>query len=239
MVISLVNSRYIWNKLRKWHPAHYRDFPWRSRDISSWGILLAEMLLRRTDSPTVAKIFPGMYSAYPTPQGLAVASEQEILEQIRPLGLWGQRTRALLQLSHALVAQYSGSVPKDLNKLLALPNVGPYVAGAVSVFAFGRPAPMPDVNIIRIMSRFFCLPDKTSGDIRGLASAALAQCPRSRAREFFYALLDLGSAHCSARPKCLECPLGGECQARQGVPPLKAPQFIAYQVAEISTKYKH
>lgn len=216
-VILLLKSRYMWNKLRKWHAKNYKDYPWRSQEIDAWGILLAEMLLRRTDSPTVAKIFPEIYRKYPTPKDMANASEQEILEHVRPLGLWGQRSRALLHLSRALVGRHRGKVPKNLDKLLALPHVGPYVAGAVMVFAFGRPAPMPDVNIIRIMSRYFCLPDKTPRDIKRLAEVALEQCPRGRARQFFYALLDLGSAHCRARARCPGCPLERKCQSRRGI----------------------
>ncbi len=213
----MAKSRYMWNKLRKWHEQNYRNYPWRSQDITAWGILLAEMLLRRTDGPTVAKIFPEIYKRYPTPQDMAEAGESEIIEYVRPLGLWGQRSKALAQLSQALIKRHSGTVPKKLDKLLDLPHVGPYVGGAVMVFAYGKPAPMPDVNIIRIMSRFFCLPDATPGDIRKLAAAALEQCPRGRSRQFFYALLDLGSAHCRARPRCPGCPLERKCQSRIGI----------------------
>lgn len=236
-MILLARSRYIWNKLKKWHPKHYREYPWRAPDVSPWGILLAEMLLRRTDSPTVAKVFPKLYAAYPTPQDMAAANKEDVLEIIRPLGLWGQRILALSMLSEALVDRHRGRVPEDLNKLLALPHVGPYVAGAVCVFSFGRPAPMLDINIIRIMSRFFCLPDITPGDKRALARAALVQCPRGRAREFFYALLDLGSAHCRARPRCTGCPLERGCRARKGVPLLVTPNFIERKIAEHPASY--
>lgn len=98
-MILLVHSRYIWAKLKKWHPGHYKDYPWRAPGISPWGILLAEMLLRRTDSPTVAKIFPTLFAAYPTPQDMAAARQEDVLEIIRPLGLWGQRVQALAELS--------------------------------------------------------------------------------------------------------------------------------------------
>lgn len=178
----------MWDKLKKWHPEHSREYPWRAPDISPWGILLAEMLLRRTDSSTVAKIFPTLYAAYPTPQDMAAARQEDVLEIIRPLGLWGQRLLALAKLSEALVERHRGRVPKDLCKLLALPHVGAYVAGAVSVFAFGRPAPMPDVNIIRIMSRFFCLPDKTPNDIKKwlkVVNQFVVKCICSFLNDFF------------------------------------------------------
>ena len=179
----MAHSRYIWNKLRRWHPAHYRDYPWREPEICPWGILLAEMLLRRTDGPTVAKVFPPLYAACPTPRHMAAAGHEEILAHVRPLGLWGQRCLALAQLSNTLVECHRGEVPRDRARLLALPHVGPYVAGAVMVFAYGRPATMPDVNIIRIMSRFFSLPAKTPANIRDLAQAALAQIGRASCRE--------------------------------------------------------
>lgn len=233
----LVHSRYIWNKLKEWHLKHYREYPWRAPDISPWGILLAEMLLRRTDGPTVAKVFPKLYASYPTPQDMVAANKDDVLEIIRPLGLWGQRVLALTMLSEVLVDLHKGKVPKNFSKLLALPHVGPYAAGAVSVFAFGQPAPMPDINIIRIMSRFFCLPYLTPGDIRAIARAALDQCPQGRAREFFYALLDLGSAHCRARPRCPGCPLERGCRSRMGVPLLVIKDYVECKVAENSASY--
>lgn len=213
----MLSAYYIWNRLRKWHSSNYRNYPWRAKGISTWGILLAEMLLKKTDSPTVAKVFPLLYSAYPTPNTLAEASLQEIISYIKPLGLWNQRSNSLLQLAKALVYRHQGKIPKDLESLQALPNVGPYIAGAVLVFAFGKPSPMPDVNIIRIMSRFYCLPSKTQSDYLRLADQALMLCPKTKPREFYYALLDLGAAHCRLRPNCPGCPLGLKCQSRNGV----------------------
>ncbi len=46
--------------------------------------------------------------------------------------------------------QYGGELPADYARLLALPGVGEYTAGAVASIAFGLPVPAVDGNVLRV-----------------------------------------------------------------------------------------
>jgi adenine-specific DNA glycosylase len=48
-----------------------------------------------------------------------------------------------------------GVVPHDRRQIEALPAVGQYVASAVLLFAHGRPEPLLDANMARVLERVF------------------------------------------------------------------------------------
>ena len=48
-----------------WFKYHGRSFPWREEDVSPFGVLLAEVLLKQTRAEMVAGVWPGLYRKYP------------------------------------------------------------------------------------------------------------------------------------------------------------------------------
>ena len=52
-----------------------------------------------------------------------------------------------------IVLKYNKEIPADYEKILALPGIGSYTAGAVSSIAFGLKKPAVDGNVLRVMSR--------------------------------------------------------------------------------------
>lgn len=203
--------------LLEWFDRNHRSFPWRHPETSPFGVLLAEMLLRRTRADVVGRVWPQLVSQYPSPQSLATANPQDIKQLLHPLGFAEMRSQALVTMAREIGAQYGGAVPRTADRLAALPHVGPYAANALASFAYGARAPVVDANVVRIYTRFFALEGLPANAYRSRAFWRLAAraLPIQRVRDFNYALLDLGALVCRpTRPRCSDCPLVRSCRSR-------------------------
>lgn len=95
---------------------------------------------------------------------------------------------------------------------LALKGIGPYTAGAILSFAYGKRAPILETNVRRVLQRVFYGMDRQRDGL--LWAAAEALLPRRSASDFNQALMDLGATVCAARrPRCAVCPVRTMCRA--------------------------
>ncbi len=189
------------------------DLPWRStRD--PWAVLVSETLAQQTQISRVVPAYHRFLASFPTPAVCAAAPLGDVLIAWQGMG-YNRRARNLHQAAALMVAEHGGSVPDDLDELLALPGVGPYTARAVLAFAFERDVGVVDTNAGRILSRAVA-----GVSLRPAAAQALVDVmvPPGQAWSFGQALLDLGATVCTQRaPDCTACPLRRRCRwARAG-----------------------
>ncbi|MBC7341783.1 MAG: hypothetical protein H5U02_04955 [Clostridia bacterium] len=175
--------------------------------------LLTELLLRKTTAEQVSKAYLNLVTNLKTFSTLRQCPG-ELRVALRPLGLYKQRLIAVEQIVNFLNTRHSGRLPSGVDQLLEIPHVGPYIANATRCFYLNQPAPIVDVNVARLLGRFFGVSGNTSNPIRTriywLLAAALV--PRQRAKEYNWGLLDLGALVCTPRqPKCPSCPLNIGC----------------------------
>lgn len=199
------------NRLREWWKKHKRDLPWRS-ERDPYRILIAEILLRRTQAKQVVPIYREFLRLFPDPATLATASPDQVRAILWPLGLhW--RTEDVIRLGREIVAKAQGKVPETPESLRSLPGVGDYVTAAVRCFARGEPVPVIDTNTARVVARFFAIPPK--GELRRnrrVRELLNRLVDRRRPREFNWAIIDFAHEVCRARiPLCSECPLAATC----------------------------
>lgn len=203
------HRRVFVRRLLAWGRVHRRDFPWRT-EKDPFRILIAEVLLQRSRGVTVAKVYPNIFNCWPNAAALASASEKDIANVIRPLGLV---SRATTLRSLAMVIAIRGGVPTSHDELLLLPGVGRYVAAATAAVAFGIPEPTVDGVTARVYRRYFGLTNErpVSAD-RNLWRIVERVTPRSTPKEWNWAVLDLASSVCLPKiPRCSECPLLERC----------------------------
>ena len=194
-----------------WFKTRGRSFPWREENVSPFGILLAEVLLKQTRAEMVAAVWPALCKKYPNAASLESASEEALYHHISCLGFGRQRVTALRQLSVA--TNKAGDLPTLPADLMKLPYVGIYSAHAVACFAFGHRVPVVDLSIVRVLSRL--TGTEAPSDIRrapevwGIARSLL---PENEVQEHNYGLLDFAADICRARsPRCDECPVASSC----------------------------
>jgi len=210
-------------KVKKWGRRNYRDFPWR-RTQESYKVLLAEIMLHRTQAIQVARIYEGVIEEYPNIQALAKASGSALHKSLSTLGLrW--RTDLIKDLAEAIVNKYESRIPKDKSELMSLPGISDYIACSVRCFAWNIAEPLRDTNTIRVIGRIHNIDVKDSSRRNSrFRDLAVELVDPEEPRAYNFALLDLADQVCTKKeePKCDECPINnlclynGESQIRQG-----------------------
>jgi A/G-specific adenine glycosylase len=193
--------------LLSWFAAHGRDLPWRqTRD--PWAVLVSELMLQQTQVPRVAARWPTFLERFPTVLSCASAPAGEVVRAWQGLG-YNRRAVNLHRCAVEVAERHGGSLPDDLDALLALPGIGPYTARAVLVFAHERDIGLVDTNAGRFLSR--------AGAGRALApreAQALADSlvPAGQGWAWGQAVFDLGASICTKRaPACGDCPVRASC----------------------------
>ena len=209
-----------------WFRTEARDYPWR-RTTDPYAILVSEAMLQQTQIATV--LGRGFYErwmrAFPGWEALAAASEEEVLKCWEGLGYYN-RARNLRKTAAIVIGEYGGAFPEDPGRVLALPGVGRYTAGAVLSIAFGRRAAVVDGNVARVFSRLFAMtvPVNAPEGVRQLWEWAEALVPEEAPGAFNAALMELGQRICRpTAPDCGACPVREGCRASAEGDPVRYP----------------
>ena len=181
--------------LEYYHLHGRHDLIWRKK-ITPYKILVSEIMLQQTQVARVTPKFEEWMKKFPSLTILSESSLSEILILWQGLG-YQRRAKALLA-----VAKQISTLPKSYEKLLALPGIGPYTAGALMAFAYDTFShPVIETNIRTVLIDYFH-PGET--DIHdGLLYDDLSRLVTYQevkdigARHFYYALMDRG-AHLKA-----------------------------------------
>jgi len=195
-----------------WYRKEGRNFYWRTHPLSPWQWLVLELLLKRTRAETVEKFFPTFIAKYHSPEIVVQASDLELEDDLRFLGLQRQRRVALKRIAEKITSDYNGKVPEDYNLLMSLPHVGRYVANAVLCFSQNQRRSIVDINVARVLTRFHGLEMPKDAREEWIWELAEKMLPEKNWKEYNYALLDLGAIICKSQvPKCSVCCLSKTC----------------------------
>jgi A/G-specific adenine glycosylase len=199
--------------LLAWYATNGRsELPWR-KTVDPYRILVSELMLQQTQVPRVVPKYDAFLRKFPTMRALAQADRASVLVLWQGLG-YNNRAVRLHALARALTEQQA-PLPADEQALRRLPGIGPYTAGAIMAFAHDVPATSVDVNVARVLKRALWRPDAAVTRSQ-LDAAALSLCTASGSpRQWQSALMDFGSAVCTAKaPRCSECPIRTVCASR-------------------------
>ena len=198
-----------------WECNGRKNLPWRLTH-DPWHVLLAEILLRKTTSLQVARVYESLTKL--SLEQLKNMSKAELENILRTLGMYRVRAKQI----NALASVLSELDHKCLNKSDLwenLPNIGRYARSTVLCFAFDIPKPALDTNMIRVISRVFGIESNRSRarEDKRLWEFAEALVPQKRCREFNWGVLDFANVVCTARkPKHEDCPLRTVCVNLKG-----------------------
>lgn len=195
-------------------------------------------MLQQTRVEAVVPYYERFLRRFPDTDSLARAREEDVLAEWAGLGYY---RRALdLRRAAALVCEGGGGeLPRTAAAWRELPGVGAYTAAAVSSIAFGERVAVVDGNVRRVAARFLRL-DEADGPALQRAAAAWAQGlmdalprgPKEGAGDLNQALMELGATVCRPRaPRCGDCPLAAECEARAAGTPERWPRRAARKPA--------
>lgn len=226
---SKKTSPLLWEDLARrllnWYAGRRRPFPWRE-EATPYRVWVSEIMLQQTRIEAALPYFERFINALPTVRALAEVEDDRLLKLWEGLGYYS-RARNLKKAARIILNDCGGVLPPEYDKLLRLPGVGEYTAGAVASIAFGRPVPAVDGNVLRVMARLL----NENGNITapsvkaGLKKTVCAMLPEDRPGDFNQALMELGETVClpHTAPRCGECPFSEHCEAHLHGNPEKLP----------------
>jgi len=194
-------------RLLNWFDSNARSFPWR-QETDPYRILVAEKLLQQTTYGHVMKVYDVFFEKFPDIQSLAQAKVSDIEDTIRRLGFQRQRARQFKKIGLTIVGKHSGEIPSTKEDLLKLSGIGNYVANAVLCFAFDKDEPIVDMNVRRVVGRYFGWKKIKDREIEKRLNKLI---PKGRAKHFNWGIIDFSALICSRKPKCKKCFLTDSC----------------------------
>ena len=202
--------------LLEWYAENKRELPWR-QDREPYHIWLSEIMLQQTRVEAVKGYYERFLQALPTVEALANAPEEQLNKLWEGLGYYS-RVRNLQKAAQVILERHGGVFPREHAKVLALPGIGPYTAGAVCSIAFDQPTPAVDGNVLRLITRL--TDDPTPIDTPACKKQVQAELEKiypAQAGDFTQALMELGATVCGPdrAPECDRCPCRDFCLGRK------------------------
>jgi A/G-specific adenine glycosylase len=224
----------ITSALLAWIATGRRDLPWR-QVRAPYAVWISEVMLQQTQVASVTPYFERWMTRFPSVRALAEAPLDDVLKAWEGLGYYA-RARNLRAAAREIVALHGGEIPADREALLRLPGVGRYTVGAILSLAFGRPEPILDGNVRRVICRVDDIADDprapaTERRLWERADALVKAAPAGQAGDLNEALMELGALVCTpGKPDCAACPLATFCLAHargvQAERPIKAASIV-------------
>jgi endonuclease-3 len=172
-------------------------------------LIVAVALSAQTTDVSVNKVTPELFRMYPDAESLAAADPDEVMEIIRTIGLYRNKSKNIVRLAGKLVSDFGGKVPHDFESLVTLPGVGRKTANVVLAEGFGVPRIAVDTHVFRVSNRIGLTDEK---DVDATEETLMKRIPESSWIRAHHLLIFHGRKCCSARkPSCDKCGLNELC----------------------------
>lgn len=160
-------------------------------------LLIAVMLSAQTTDIAVNKLTPALFEKYPTLEAFEAAPVEDIMEQLKTIGLYRNKARFIKGCCHKLLTEFNGEVPQKRHELESLPGIGRKSANVVLSEAFNVPAIAVDTHVERVTKRLgICPPDAT---VREVEEILMKQLPKDMWSIAHHWILFFGRYQCIAR----------------------------------------
>jgi A/G-specific adenine glycosylase len=171
-------------------------------------------MLQQTTVAAVIPYYERWLKTFPDVRSLAAAPLRKVLRAWQGLGYY-QRARNLHRAAKTIVRDHGARVPDDGPVLRRLPGLGPYTTAAVLSLAYGKPLPVVDANVRRVLMRVLGLRGPAEARVDRTIRPFLEKViPKASPGDFNQAMMELGALVCRSRdPQCLDCPIRSLCRA--------------------------
>ncbi len=176
----------------------------------AFQLAVATILSAQCTDERVNIVTRDLFKKYRTPQAFAEADQAELEIDIRSTGFYRNKARSIIGFSKAIVEQFGGEVPRDLDILVKLPGIGRKTANVILGTAFGMATGVVvDTHVGRLSQRMGLTAEE---DPVKIEQDLMELLPQEDWIAFGHAMIWHGRQICNARkPKCSECPLAADC----------------------------
>ncbi|MGF7142426.1 endonuclease-3 [Anaerotaenia torta] len=179
---------------------------------ADWQLLLAIMLSAQSTDKQVDEVLPGLWKRFSNVRQIAEASEEEIQDQIRMVGLYKNKAKNMKQCCRQLMDEYGGKVPAAIDELLKLAGVGRKTATLFLADAYNIPGVTVDTHVFRIARRLGWAEGKNPVQVEFELMELL---PEEHWNRINFQLIYHGRSICTARKcHCERCFLSTWCDKK-------------------------
>lgn len=174
-----------------------------------YQLLVAVVLSAQATDVGVNRATGPLFKFIKTPAQMVALGETKLIDHIKTIGLFRNKGKNVIALSHLLLERHGGEVPRTHEELEALPGVGRKTANVVMNVAFGEATIAVDTHIFRVGNRTGLAPGKNPLQVE---LKLLKRVPEEYKLHAHHWLILHGRYTCKARtPLCPACVVNDLC----------------------------
>ena len=175
-------------------------------------LVIAVVLSAQCTDKAVNRVTLNLWKHCRTPEDYIRLGEDRIIEHIRSIGLFRNKSKAIIGICQALKERFNNTVPDNRRDLQSMPGIGRKTANVILNVVFNQPTLAVDTHIFRVANRIGLTHSKTP---EATEKALLKKIPERHLKAAHHYLILHGRYTCKARrPDCWHCKVSHCCNYR-------------------------
>ncbi|MBO6482750.1 MAG: endonuclease III [Pelagibacteraceae bacterium] len=177
---------------------------------NKFTLLVSVVLSAQCTDVNVNNVTKNLYKKYNKPEHFVKLGRKRIEVLIKKINFFRNKAKSVYLLSKQLIEQHNSKVPKDFEKLIALPGVGRKTASVVLNAGFGMPTIAVDTHVFRVSNRTGLAYGKNPDEVQQNLYKVV---PKKYLKKAGHTILLHGRYTCKARkPLCKICVIRKYCK---------------------------
>ena len=177
---------------------------------SKFTLLVSVVLSAQCTDVNVNNVTKKLYKKYNKPEHFVKLGRKRIEVLIKKINFFRNKAKSVYLLSKQLIERHNSEVPKNFEKLIALPGVGRKTASVVLNEGFGLPTIAVDTHVFRVSNRTGLASGKNPDEVQQNLYKVV---PKKYLKRAGHTLLLHGRYTCKARtPSCKTCVIIKYCK---------------------------
>ena len=170
---------------------------------NKFTLLVSVVLSAQCTDVNVNNVTKNLYKKYNKPDHFVKLGRKRIEALIKKINFFRNKAKSVYLLSKQLIKNHNSKVPKNFDKLIALPGVGRKTASVVLNEGFGLPTIAVDTHVFRVSNRTGLAKGKNPDEVQENLYKVV---PKKYLKKASHTLLLHGRYTCKARtPSCNTC----------------------------------
>ena len=175
-----------------------------------WQLLFATILSAQCTDERVNIVTRELFKKYPTLEAVAAADIAEFEKDIYSIGFYRNKAKNIISCANALLEDFGGEVPSDIDDLTSLPGVGRKTANVIRGNIFGINSIVVDTHVKRVSTLLGLTKDE---DPVKIEFELMKLLPEDQWILYNFQVIAHGRKVCIARrPQCENCVLREACK---------------------------
>ena len=177
---------------------------------NKFTLLVSVVLSAQCTDVNVNNVTKNLYKKYNKPEHFVKLGRKRIEVLIKKINFFRNKAKSVYLLSKQLIESHNNKIPKDFEKLIALPGVGRKTASVVLNEGFGLPTIAVDTHVFRVSNRTGLASGKNPDEVQQNLYKVV---PKKYLKKAGHTILLHGRYTCKARkPLCKICVIRKYCK---------------------------